>query len=139
MNISLNLLGKIPNELVTNLHLIAETANSLQIPYFLIGATARIIILEYGYNIKTGRATRDVDFGIAVNNWKDYEIFRDTLISTGYFVTNEQPQRLVGKNKHTWIDLVPFGKIESPKGQISWLPDKAVKMTTHGFSEALTS
>jgi predicted nucleotidyltransferase len=138
-NISLNLSGKIPNELVADLRLIAETVNQLRIPYFLIGATARTLILQYGYNIRPGRATRDIDFGVAVSSWKDYERFRNALIATDSFVADKQPQRLFGKNKHTWIDLVPFGNIESPTGQIAWLPDKEVKMTTHGFSEAFAS
>lgn len=137
-NISLNLSGKIPNELVENLRLTVEVIEDLQISYFLIGATARDLILKFGYGIQTIRATKDIDFGIAVNSWNDYDTLKSAMIATNQFIDDRQPQRLRGIDKQTWIDIVPFGKIESPNGQIAWQATETV-MTTHGFKEAFDS
>ena len=42
---------------------ISEVAESLKVPFFVVGAMARDIILTHGYGIETGRATQDIDFG----------------------------------------------------------------------------
>jgi predicted nucleotidyltransferase len=136
-NISLNLSGKIPDDLVKNIRLVVETIEGLQIPYFLIGAMAQRLILQIGYNIRT-RETEDIDFGIAVNSWEDYDKLKLALIATNQFMIDRQPQRLLGKDRKTWIDIVPFGRIELPKGQISWQSTETV-MTTYGFTEAFNS
>jgi predicted nucleotidyltransferase len=51
------------------LHLIAEKHN---VGYFLIGATARDILMTHVFGIEAGRATRDVDFAIAVEDWQQF-------------------------------------------------------------------
>jgi predicted nucleotidyltransferase len=59
----LDLSGKI-DDLTGGLFVaIASVATSLGIPFFVVGATARDMILSYGYGIQTIRATYDIDFG----------------------------------------------------------------------------
>jgi predicted nucleotidyltransferase len=48
---------------------VAEEARSEGIPYMLVGATARDILLTHVFGLATRRATYDVDFAIAVRDW----------------------------------------------------------------------
>ena len=53
------------------------------VSYFLCGAMARDILLRHVYGIETGAATADVDFGVAVKNWEQFEMIKVQLIATG--------------------------------------------------------
>jgi len=59
----LDLSGKIDGFRVRLFETIATVAESLRVPFFVVGAMARDIILSLGYDIKTGRATEDIDSG----------------------------------------------------------------------------
>ncbi len=59
----LDLSEKIDGFTVEILDTIADVAESLKVPFFVVGAMARDIILTQGYGIETGRATQDIDFG----------------------------------------------------------------------------
>ncbi len=110
----------------------------LQIPSFIVGATARDMILEYVYQAGIKRATDDIDFGVAVESWEQYEKLKSALISTGKFrADNKMEQRLWqgrGINEMK-IDLVPYGGIESPVGIVTFPPTE-FEMNTKGFAEA---
>jgi predicted nucleotidyltransferase len=51
--------------------------------YFVAGATARDLILVNIYGLRPGRATRDIDFGIAVENWDRFALLKERLVETG--------------------------------------------------------
>ena len=63
---SLNLSGKINKIVVSVLSRINQISSSMNIPFFIVGATARDILLEIHYGIGSKRATLDID------NEKDY-------------------------------------------------------------------
>jgi hypothetical protein len=50
--------------------------------YFLTGATARDLILENIFGRPPGRLTRDLDFGFALSDWKQFESLKAALIAT---------------------------------------------------------
>ena len=53
--------------------------------YFAGGAAARDLILVNVHGLRPGRATRDIDFGIAVENWDRFELMKARLVATGEF------------------------------------------------------
>ncbi|MFK3864655.1 hypothetical protein [Pseudoalteromonas rhizosphaerae] len=63
-NTSLNVASKLPRGLVELYLLINAQADALAVPYLVIGATARDIILHHGFGAVIERGTRDVDFAI---------------------------------------------------------------------------
>lgn len=132
----LDLSGKIDNFIVQVFETIVNVAESLNIPFFVVGATARDIILQYGYDIQLKRATQDIDFGVQISDWDHYTKLREALISTGKFRPDKkQSQRLVYEQRFL-IDIVPFGAIADHGGFISWPPDHETKMNTLGIEEA---
>lgn len=137
-DISLKLQKQIPENILETLTSVTTIAGDLQIPAFIVGATARDIILEYVYRAGIRRATDDIDFGVAVESWEQYERLKAALISTGKFrADNKMEQRLwQGRGRDEMkIDLVPYGGIESPVGTVTFPPTE-FEMNTKGFAEA---
>jgi predicted nucleotidyltransferase len=58
---------------VRDLHRIATR---LSIPFFLAGASARDMVLVNLWGQTPGRATVDIDFAFAVNDWAEFEHLR---------------------------------------------------------------
>lgn len=137
-NISLDLSNKIPKQTIEILQKVKNISEKLNIPIFLIGATARELVLQYGYNLPKTTTTRDIDFGVAVNDWMEYEKLKQELIKTDNFLQDLKAEhRLIEKTSQTKIDFVPFGKIESPLGQIVFRNETTMNMT--GFAEVYAS
>ncbi|UUZ51569.1 hypothetical protein LP420_20900 [Massilia sp. B-10] len=44
-------------------------ASALGLRALLIGATARVVLIEHVLGLDAGRATRDVDFAFAMETW----------------------------------------------------------------------
>jgi predicted nucleotidyltransferase len=115
-------------------------AKQLQIPYFVIGATARDILIEHVYGLETTRATRDIDFAVAVSSWEKFARLKEHLIATGAFQAEEQSHRLTfGQHSGAYpLDLVPFHGVER-NGEIAWPPAGDFVMNVAGYREALDS
>lgn len=132
----IDLSGKIDSLTVEILQTITKVAESLNTPFFVVGATVRDIILQYGYGIPTKRATQDIDFGVQVSDWEHYRHLREGLISTGKFTSdNKKAQRLLHEGSFP-VDIIPFGAIANHDNSISWPPDNEVEMSTLGFEES---
>lgn len=128
----------LPEKTVEILTVVTTIADEMKIPSFIVGATARDIILEYIYKAGIRRATKDIDFGVAVESWTQYERLKIALISTGKFrADNRIEQRLwrKGNGDNMKIDLVPYGGLESPVGTVTFPPTE-FEMNTDGFKEA---
>lgn len=127
----LDLSGKIESALVEAFDAIASVASECSIPYFVVGATARDIILSYGHGIAIKRATVDIDLGVEVANWEEFHALKDGLAATGQFEPTRSAQRLLYK-RHLPIDIVPFGRLEQENREISWPPDHSFTMNRTG-------
>ncbi len=62
-----------------------KIATRLGIPFFLAGASARDIVLVNLWGQPPGRATVDIDFAFALNDWTEFERLRRELLATGRF------------------------------------------------------
>ena len=133
----INLSGKIEPDWVDVLRHIEQCTASLNIPYVLIGAAARDLLLQAN-NLASERATRDIDFSIEVTGWEYFDQLKSCLLSLPEFEQDRAKQRLLFR-KSLPIDLVPFGMIEEQESKISWPPDHAVKMSVLGMSDVLAS
>jgi len=134
----LNISGKIERQKLEALEEIANTANSEDIPFFIVGATARDLIIEKGHNIKPFRATLDIDIGVRVPDWSQYNKLKERLVETGKFKKTKEYQKLIFKGSIN-IDLIPFGPIADKMGNIKWPPEKEIVMHINGFEEAFTN
>jgi predicted nucleotidyltransferase len=125
------------------LRVLDPIARSFRCEYFLAGATARDLILVNVHGLRPGRATRDIDFGIAVDSWAQFELLKERLLATNDFSASRAQQRLTFAAPHEGIsipvDLIPFRGVASANGTIAWAPSRDIVMNVAGFEEALTS
>jgi len=108
----------------------------------LVGAAARDLLLVHVHGQRVRRATKDVDFAVAIASWEAYEQLQKRLIDHhGFRNDSRQVQRLFfaeqGEGCGTRIDLVPFGELQVDKHTLLWPPEMDVAMTVAGFEEAL--
>lgn len=105
-------------------------------PFFIAGAMARDLILQYGYGIEAVRKTNDVDFAFMVENWHVFEAMRTRMLATGKFLAVPGNVHRLQYDGFMAIDLVPFGAIEKPDRTIVWPSGNTMVMSVFGFSEA---
>jgi predicted nucleotidyltransferase len=130
----LDLSGKIDG-LIPIFEYITRIAGSLGTPFFVIGATARDLILEVRHGIRSSRATKDLDLAIQIEDWEVYFILSAALLETRRFSKNRSPHRFIYKGEQ-YIDIIPFGPIENAKGEIIWPPQNETSISVVGFDEA---
>ena len=138
MTTSLDVSEKLPKGLVEVYSQIHGIAAELSVPLLIVGATARDIILVHGYNAAIERGTKDVDFGIEVQNWEHYEVLRTALIEAGFTPHSKKAHQLntTDSDGLPWeIDLIPFGGVSDDHGQIAWPPKQNFVMSVLGFDE----
>lgn len=124
-------------ETIDCLKALDDKARDLDIDFFVVGAQARILVLEqyYGFPVKTD--TLDIDIAITVNDWQQYGKLRDTLIWSKSFTPDPKVyHRIYFENQYP-VDLIPFGALEEPPGTIQWPPDQDIHMNVTGFQNAL--
>jgi predicted nucleotidyltransferase len=105
--------------------------------YLVVGAFARDLVLHNLYGRPAGILTKDIDLGILLPDWSDFNQITDRLINEfGY-------QR--GKFPHVFItpdglptDLLPFGEVEDQRG-ISFPETDHFRINMMGFAEAWKS
>ena len=114
MNNLLDLSGKIDPGSLALFETLSETAGSLGVPFFVVGATARDLIFELGHGLPSKRATLDRDFGIRVASWGEFYKLKELLLTTGLFEKNNSVQRLRYRGE-LLVDILPFGDIADAK------------------------
>ena len=131
----LDLSGKINPVLVRLFQAVEDVACKIQVCYFVVGATARDMVLHHGYDMPIKRATVDTDLGVEVSSWREFETLKKELTATRQFETTRIPHRLLFE-KNLPLDIVPFGPLERSDKKITWPPDNSVKMNVLGFEDA---
>ncbi len=129
-----DLSGKIDQQTIAVLSIVKEVAESLSIPFFVVGASARDIVLKHCYGIEPRRMTRDIDLGVKVASWEQFSELRESLLSTGKVSPTSKLHSL--KFDSVFIDFIPFGAIIDNRSQISWPPEHKIIMGLVGFKEA---
>lgn len=130
----LNLSGKIDPVVISVLGEIHKVASRQQLPFFIVGAMARDLLLEFEHGFTSKRATADIDIAVAVENWSRFERFKEELLQTPDFYHGREAQRVIFRDKLP-VDIVPFGGIAGANGHIAWPPDQSFKMSVAGFEE----
>ncbi len=133
-NTLLDLSGKIDKVAVSALGRIHKISSSMKIPFFVVGATARDILLEVHFGIGSKRATADIDIAVFIENWEQFNHLKDDLIGINDFTQTRDTHRLLFR-KRLPVDIVPFGGVAEKGDLIEWPPDGSFKMSVTGFRE----
>ncbi|GAB1077220.1 MAG: nucleotidyl transferase AbiEii/AbiGii toxin family protein [Shewanella algae] len=114
---------------------VVKAVNTLNVPYFIAGATARDIVLNGIFGHAPIRATRDIDTAILVSSWEEFEATKASLLQAGLETTN-QIHRLKETESGLPVDIIPFGSLADHEGHIQWPPSHDITMSVVGFQEA---
>lgn len=123
---------------------VQKATDALGVELMLVGAQAKVILLEHIHGLNPGRATADIDYAFAVESWDQFHQIKQSLIATGKFKELAKvKQRLAYQSsliEHGFIvDIIPFGNVQDDSNRIVWPPDLDVVMNVSGYQEALQS
>jgi len=103
--------------------------------FYVIGATARDIILSGIHKQASARRTADLDIAIAIKDWDKFNQISEELCKMEDFTKDSKlTQRIKFKNVYD-IDLVPFGEIAQKDNTIYWPPEEQFAMSVAGYTE----
>jgi len=120
------------------LELFSIAAKEENVPWLMVGATARVLLLEKVYGWPKGIATEDTDFAVQVESWAHYEKLCHRLSEQGDLKPLQKPTKRFVTSKNLLFDLVPFGGVETGIKQVYWPPHNDDLMTVRGFASAYT-
>ena len=104
--------------------------------FFVIGATARDIVVQQLLDMSSRRKTRDLDLAIAITNWQEYDEVKDALVADGFEKDLSKHQRFYYDDYE--IDVVPYGYVAKEDDNIYWPPEETIAMSVKGFDEVLS-
>lgn len=64
---------------------IDKASKELGFEIFIVGAVARIILLEYVFGLSAGRTTSDIDFAFAAEDWEQFKKIKKYLVEHSNF------------------------------------------------------
>lgn len=128
----------VPTPILDILAVVQRVATEQDCPYVVVGATARDLLLFHVFGIPVSRATQDVDFAFAVENWEKFYSMRNALLAAEAFVASKIEHRLFFKTSDIPIDLIPFGGV-AEGDIIVWPPANDTMMTVAGFEDAMAA
>ena len=76
----LNVSGKISSFEVEIFDIIHRAVSQWGIPYIVVGASARDLVLHHAHGVEIIRATGDIDFGVQVESWDAFLALKTTLL-----------------------------------------------------------
>ncbi len=104
--------------------------------FFVIGATARDIVVQQLLDMSSRRKTRDLDLAIAITNWQEFDDVKNCLIADGFEKDSSRHQRFYYGDYE--IDVVPYGYVAKEDDNIYWPPEETIAMSVKGFDEVLS-
>ena len=104
--------------------------------FYVIGATARDIVIRQLLDTESKRRTRDLDIAIAIPDWDTFEQVKQILIADGFEKSRDMQQRFYYGEYE--LDIVPYGVVAKEDDNIYWPPEEVVAMSVKGFDEVLS-
>ena len=103
--------------------------------FYVIGATAKDIVMRQLMAVSSCRRTQDLDIAVAISDWKRFDEISDALQKAGIKKSPGIHQRFYYKNYE--LDVVPFGGVAKEDDNIYWPPEEDIAMSVKGFYNAL--
>ena len=128
---------KIGNPLLVELlRKLTDSFNKMGREFYVIGATARDIIMQQLLDTESRRRTKDLDIAIAIPDWDTFEQVKQKLIADSFEKSTDMQQRFFYGEYE--LDIVPYGVVAKEDDNIYWPPEEVVAMSVKGFDEVLS-
>ena len=107
----------------------------IETDFYVIGATARDLVLHNVHGFQPDRKTADLDIAIAITDWKQFDTIVELLPKEDDFSKDKlQLQRFLYKDFFK-LDIIPFGGIANERGIIYWQSAGERRMSVVGFRQ----
>lgn len=127
---------KINNPLLIQLlKKLTDCFHNIGVPFYIIGATARDIIMQQMIDVASPRRTKDLDIAIAIPDWDKFLEVSLALESAGLKKSENERQRFFWGEYE--LDVVPYGKVAKADDNIYWPPEEEIAMSVKGFDQIL--
>ena len=127
---------KIANPLLVELlKKLTDSFNRMGREFYVIGATARDIIIRQLIGTTSGRRTKDLDIAIAIPDWSVFDEIKEVLVADGFKKSTDMHQRFYYGEYE--LDIVPYG-VAKKDDNIYWPPEEEIAMSVKGFDEVLS-
>ena len=127
---------KIANPLLVELlKKLTDSFNRMGREFYVIGATARDIIIRQLIGTTSGRRTKDLDIAIAIPDWTVFDEIKEVLVADGFKKSTDMRQRFYYGEYE--LDIVPYG-VAKEDDNIYWPPEEEIAMSVKGFDEVLS-
>ena len=128
---------KIGNPLLVELlRKLTNSFSKMDKEFYVIGATARDIVIQQLLDTESKRRTRDLDIAIAIPDWETFEQVKQSLIADGFEKSSDMQQRFYYGEYE--LDIVPYGVVAKEDDKIYWPPEEEIAMSVKGFDEVLS-
>ena len=128
---------KIGNPLLVELlRKLTDSFSKMDKEFYVIGATARDIVMQQLLDTESKRRTKDLDIAIAIPDWETFEQVKQSLIADGFEKSSDMQQRFFYGDYE--LDIVPYGVVAKEDDNIYWPPEEVVAMSVKGFDEVLS-
>jgi len=114
---------------------LTEYFDSIDTEFYIIGATARDIILSGIHKHASSRRTADLDIAIAIKDWSKFDQISEDLCKIDGFNKSKKQKQLFWYNRDFKLDIVPFGEVAKEDSSIYWPPEEEFAMSVIGFTE----
>jgi len=115
------------------LQALTDYFNSAGSEFYVIGATARDIIMSGIHAQHSGRKTDDLDIAIAIPDWDRYREISEKLCGKQDFTKSKDHMQRFWYKEVYMLDIVPFGEVAKADKSIYWPPEESFAMPVHGF------
>lgn len=109
--------------------------HSIGSDFYIIGATARDIILSGIHKQASARRTADLDIAIAIKDWDKFNQISEELCKMEGVTKDPKLTQRFNFQKVYDIDIVPFGEIAKADNNIYWPPEEQFAMSVAGYTE----
>lgn len=118
------------------LAVIAQVAGRHGLPWMITGAMARTLVFEGMHGIGAGRATRDWDLAVQVEDWQSFRILRQELEDKHGFLPDSRQEQRLHSPEGPLVDLIPFGGVAVGPELVYWGQEDETRLNVSGFQEA---
>ena len=125
--------------LFDTLQALHNCVTKLGLDLYVVGATARDLMMKMLDEAPSKRKTRDLDVAIALSDWSQFDNLSKELLAN-HFQKEKAKQKFYYKgeqNKNDYeVDIVPFGDIAEDE-VILWPPDSTPEMSVKCFTDVM--
>jgi predicted nucleotidyltransferase len=109
----------------------------LDVPMLLIGAMARVLVFDSQYG--EGRATKDWDIAVKMDDWKRYQALVEQMTTSkpARFKNTSVVHKFIHVSTNLEVDIIPFGGISNDRQEIIWADGN--QMSVLGLQEAFSN